>query len=77
MCEICQSSPCLSRCPNASAPKTVHVCDHCGEPIVVGETYYTVRDLHYHEDCFTDCAAGILTEKFGAIRDEATEEDLY
>jgi len=66
VCSVCLKSPCDPRCPNAPEPKSIYICNHCGEPIVEGEDYADVDGDYYHEECFTDCAAGILLEKYGA-----------
>lgn len=39
MCDICLSSPCLPRCPNAPEPPAVCTCDKCGESIREGDEY--------------------------------------
>lgn len=39
MCDICLSSPCLPRCPNAPEPRAVYTCEECGEAIREGDEY--------------------------------------
>lgn len=68
MCSVCMRTPCDPRCPNAPDPPTVYTCKHCGEPIVQGDEFFEVDGDHYHEDCFTDCAADILVSQFGATK---------
>ncbi len=77
MCEICRQSPCHPRCPNAPDPPTVYTCKHCNEPIVVGDEYYELDGDYYHEECFEDNAAAILTESYGATKGTAEEEEWY
>lgn len=68
MCSVCMRTPCDPRCPNAPDPQTVYTCKYCGEPIVQGDEFFEVDGDHYHEDCFTDCAADILVSQFGATK---------
>lgn len=42
MCEICRSSPCLTRCPNAPEPKAVYVCHYCKEGILPGDSFVDI-----------------------------------
>lgn len=41
MCDVCLSSPCDYRCPNAPEPIAVDDCFVCGIPILEGEGYFT------------------------------------
>lgn len=68
MCDICRQWPCDSRCPNAPEPAAVYTCSYCGEPIQVGEECVSIEENHYHEDCFSDAAVGILFKEFGASK---------
>lgn len=54
MCEICHSSPCLSRCPNAPDPTSVAHCRCCGEAIIPGDEYGIIGGLEYCADCIDD-----------------------
>ncbi len=55
MCEICQSTPCLSRCPNYDEGQDVAFeCDACKEPIMVGEEYYCVGGVNVCDFCISD-----------------------
>lgn len=75
MCEICHKCPCDPRCPNAPEEKGVYTCAYCDDPIVDGEDCFCIDGEYYHEDCFGDCAATILLEKFGAVRMIAEAEE--
>lgn len=66
MCEICRSSPCLSRCPNAADPTPVTHCHRCGEPIIPGDEYGVIDGLDYCEDCIDDMPYCELLPLMGA-----------
>ena len=52
MCQLCNSYPCYSRCPN-HIPKATHYCSSCGEGIRDGEEYIENEDGEcIHWDCF-------------------------
>ena len=52
MCQLCNSYPCDSRCPN-HIPKATHYCSSCGEGIRDGEEYIENEDGEcMHWDCF-------------------------
>ena len=52
MCQLCNSYPCDSRCPN-HIPKYTHYCSSCGEGIRDGEEYIENEDGEcIHWDCF-------------------------
>ena len=51
MCDVCLSSPCQLRCPNAPDPPAVHICKGCCADIYEGEEYFEVLDETYCEDC--------------------------
>lgn len=74
MCEICHSTPCHPRCPNAPEPPEVYKCKACGEPIVEGDEYYEYEGNYYHEECFEDSAVDILLES-GATKGTAESEE--
>lgn len=77
MCSVCHKIPCDSRCPNAPDPVAVYTCKYCGEDIVEGDEYVMIDDDYYHDECFMDCAAGILLEQFGAVKGVAEVDDGY
>ena len=53
MCQLCNSYPCDSRCPN-HIPKATHYCSSCGEGIRDGEEYIENEDAEcIHSECFT------------------------
>ena len=53
MCQLCNSYPCDSRCPN-HIPKATHYCSSCGEGIRDGEEYIENTDGEcIHWECFT------------------------
>ena len=52
MCQLCNSYPCDSRCPN-HIPKATYYCSSCGEGIRDGEEYIENEDGEcMHWDCF-------------------------
>lgn len=52
MCEICRTSPCVSRCPNYVPRKTRTYCAVCGDGIYGGEEYIENNDGEcMHVDC--------------------------
>ena len=52
MCQLCNSYPCDSRCPN-HIPKSTLYCSSCGEGIRDGEGYIENEDGEcMHWDCF-------------------------
>ena len=55
MCEICLTTPCDPRCPNAPEPRVVHKCINCGESIREGDTFYDVDGEPWCEVCMKDC----------------------
>ena len=53
MCQLCNSYPGDSRCPN-HIPKATHYCSSCGEGIRDGEEYIENADGEcMHRECFT------------------------
>lgn len=56
MCEICKQLPCHPRCPNASEPKPIVICEECGYEIFEGEVYYKFDGQNLCEECFVDFA---------------------
>lgn len=75
MCEVCLTSPCNPRCPNAPEPPTVYTCEYCREPIVVGEDYWQLDGDYWHEDCFDDQLKVIVKERFDAYHGIAEVEE--
>lgn len=62
MCEICRSSPCDARCPNAPDPEIMGICNKCGEKLRADYTYF--RDYDCNTFCSLECAA-----KYHGIRE--------
>lgn len=65
VCEICHSSPCLSRCPNSPNPKVRGYCEQCGEEL--REDYEYCTDNQDNKFCSDDCVKeyyGIRTEEW-------------
>lgn len=60
MCEICHSSPHLSRCPYAPEPKPtlIDTCCNCCEDIFEGDTYYEIDGGYWCDDCIRQCRVG-------------------
>lgn len=54
MCAVCLSSPCHTRCPNASEPKPVCRCGICKENIYPGDEYADVDGSIICEGCLED-----------------------
>ena len=53
MCQLCNSYPCDSRCPNHISKATLY-CSSCGEGIRDGEEYIENADGEcIHWECFT------------------------
>lgn len=76
MCDICHKTPCDYRCPNAPDPKTIYVCAHCNEPIVVGDRYFSFNDKHYHDDCFGDAAPALIVERDELLSGVVTDSEI-
>lgn len=74
MCDICRQTPCHPCCPNADDPPTVYTCEHCKEPIVVGDEYYELEGEFYHEECLEDNAVEILIDR-DLVTQGIAEED--
>ena len=74
MCEGCLLGVCSSRCPNAPAPKAVHICAYCNEAIIAGDEAVELEGNYYHRECFHDNAVDILFNDFGA-KSFTAEED--
>jgi hypothetical protein len=53
MCELCQSTPCVTGCPNAD--ELAFYCDVCGGEIYKGEDYYHINGEDWCEDCTESC----------------------
>lgn len=70
MCDICRQVPCHPRCPNAPAPRGVHTCKYCGEPIIAGEKMWELEGDHYHDDCIDDMTSKELLDKVFHITPE-------
>lgn len=58
-------------------PVIVGTCHHCLDYIEKGDDIVTLDGLTYHRDCFTDCAASILLDQYGALAGVAEEDDGY
>lgn len=65
--------------PRLDPPEPISVgkCKYCGEDIYKGDDIAELNGDTYHLDCFTDCAASILTEQFGAKVSVAEKPDGY
>ena len=50
MCEICNKTPCDTRCPNA-INEPVCYCAECGAELCAGENAYILDGEAYCEDC--------------------------
>ena len=49
-------------------------CKYCGGEIYEYDEIAEIDGDLYHFDCFTDCAASILVEQYGAVIKEAEIE---
>ena len=54
MCDICWSTPCNPRCPNAPEPPVVFTCWNCGAEIYAGDDVYEINGEHWCENCIDD-----------------------
>lgn len=54
MCDICQSFPCLPRCPNFDNYKSVGRCANCGDVIYSCYEFYTDKEKNLF--CTEECA---------------------
>lgn len=77
MCSECRQHPCHPRCPNAPEPPAVYTCEGCKEPIRAGEEYFEMDGDYWHEECASDNAMAILTERCGGRTGTAEEDDGY
>ena len=75
MCNSC-GGPCSYRCPYAGEPRTVFVCDICGNPIYVGEKYLKLEGVCAHTECFKDLDIGEMAEYIGGEVKEASNDDI-
>lgn len=73
MCAICHSSPCNSRCPNASEAIAIDDCYLCDEPIREGEEYFTIGGVAI---C-SSCAGRITVATLSDITGLDTKEIIY
>lgn len=57
MCSICNSFPCIPRCPNYESPKAKYYCKICKEGIYPYEQYIINWNEEYaHWDCIEGCS---------------------
>jgi len=75
MCSLCNSSPCVSRCPNAPEPIAVATCDYCHESIYRGEEYGEINGKAYCESCLEIMPYSEMIELFGGKWRLAEEPD--
>ena len=68
MCQLCMTSPCDSRCPNADNPVPVYYCK-CGEGIYEGDKYFDNGNVKICEECLDNMSA----EEILALVDEKLE----
>lgn len=71
MCDICLSSPCLPRCPNAPEPPSIGVCECCNENICVGDGYADIDGGLYHEECLDNLSTAEWLDMLGVHIKEA------
>lgn len=65
MCELCLTSPCHPRCPNAEEPKSIHTCTMCGEGIFDGDKFLDGIDGIICEECADDLSLDELLAQIG------------
>lgn len=68
MCEICRSSSCDARCPNADDPEIMGICANCGEELRADYTYF--KDDECNVFCGQECAA-----KYHGIRETEWDDE--
>jgi len=67
-CELCNTYPHLTGCPDAPEREKVYTCYLCGEPIRDGEDYYEVPEgWDVCEGCIDDMSRRELMEFFGSV----------
>lgn len=80
MCDICLSSPCLPRCPNAPEPRAVYTCEECGEAIREGDEYLD-ENVKVCRECIENMSAlellDILEISFRTAEAEEPDYDDY
>lgn len=80
MCNICLSSPCLPRCPNAPELRAVHTCSECGEAIREGDEYLD-ENVKVCRECIENMSAlellDILEISFRTAEVEEPDYDDY
>ena len=57
MCEICRTTPCDARCPNAPGPRMVFICSGCSGSIMEGDSYWDILGEQFCEDCIDKAKA--------------------
>lgn len=67
MCNICLSTPCLNRCPNAPEPKVRGYCGQCG--MELREDYEYFIDNEDNNFCSDECA-----KEYHGIKSKEWEE---
>ncbi len=65
MCQICHLNPCAAQCPNAPEPAAISVCEICGEPIILGDTYAAFDGADYCGTCIWNMTSNEIVSLFG------------
>ena len=76
MCEICRTSPCVRRCPNAPIQKEVLKCENCKDGVKYGERYAVLNDVVFCENCLEDLTVEEIFNIAG-IEMRTVEEDEF
>lgn len=76
MCNMCLSTHCHPRCPNAPEPVAVLICCKCGEGIFEGGKYLDTSEGQICEDCLDYMKADELLELFGESLAIAKKEGM-
>jgi ribosomal protein L24E len=82
MCEVCQSTPCRSGCPNSPEPPRVYECDDCQEDIVAGQDFvvfdHNGEKLRFcNNGCAEEWLKGQLYTKTAERKPEVEDDGEY
>jgi len=73
MCDVCLSSPCAPRCPNAPDPVVIR-CSRCKDGIEIGDEYAVIDGKIYCEGCIDEMPYSELITMLGGDWKTASRE---